>query len=108
MFLVDAKRSGKSIAAYGAAAKGVTLLNFCGVGTDFIDYVVDRSPHKQGRFLPGVRIPIHAPERIGETRPDVLLILPWNIAAEIAEQMAFVRSWGCELVVPIPEVTVLG
>jgi len=107
-FLLEAKRSDKSIVGYGAAAKGVTLLNFCGIGTDFVDYVVDRSPHKQGRFLPGVRIPIHAPERIGETRPDVLLILPWNIAAEIAEQMSFVRSWGCELVVPIPEVTVLG
>ena len=107
-FLIDAKRSGRSIVAYGAAAKGVTLLNFCGVGGDFIDYVVDRSPHKQGRFLPGVRLPIHAPERIAETRPDVLLILPWNIGQEIAEQMAFVRSWGCELVVPIPEVSVLA
>ena len=107
-FLIEAKRSGRSIVAYGAAAKGVTLLNFCGVGGDFIDYVVDRSPHKQGRFLPGVRLPIHAPERIAETRPDVLLILPWNIGQEIAEQMAFVRSWGCELVVPIPEVRVLA
>jgi SAM-dependent methyltransferase len=107
-FLIEAKRSGKSIVAYGAAAKGVTLLNFCGIGGDFIDYVVDRSPHKQGRFLPGVRLPIHAPERIEETRPDVLLILPWNLAREIAEQMGFVRSWGCELVVPIPEVSVLG
>ena len=107
-FVIEAKRSGKNIVAYGAAAKGVTLLNFCGIGGDFIDYVVDRSPHKQGRFLPGVRLPIHAPERIAETRPDVLLILPWNLAREIAEQMAFVRSWGCELVVPIPEVSVLG
>jgi SAM-dependent methyltransferase len=107
-FLVDAKRSGKKIAAYGAAAKGVTLLNFCGVGTDFVDYVVDRSPHKQGRFLPGVRLPIFAPEHVTETEPDVLLILPWNLAEEIAEQMAFVRSWGCELVVPIPEVAVVG
>jgi SAM-dependent methyltransferase len=106
--LVEAKRSGKRIVAYGAAAKGVTLLNFCGIGTDFIEYVVDRSPHKQGRFLPGVRLPIHPPERVRETRPDVLLILPWNLADEIAEQMAFVRSWGCELVLPIPEVTVLG
>jgi SAM-dependent methyltransferase len=107
-FLVDAKRAGKSIVAYGAAAKGVTLLNFCGIRGDFIDYVVDRSPHKQGRFLPGVRLPIHAPERVAETRPDVLLILPWNLADEVAEQMAFVRSWGCELVAPIPEVAVLG
>jgi SAM-dependent methyltransferase len=107
-FLLDAKRSGKSVVAYGAAAKGVTLLNYCGIGRDFIDYVVDRSPYKQGRFLPGVRLPIHAPERIAETRPNVLLVLPWNLADEIAEQMAFVRSWGCELVVPIPEVAVLG
>ena len=107
-FLIEAKRAGKQIAAYGAAAKGVTLLNFCGVGGDFIDYVVDRSPHKQGRFLPGVRLPILAPEHVAETRPDVLLILPWNLGREIAEQMAFVRSWGCELVVPIPEVSVLG
>ena len=107
-FLVDAKRSGKSIVAYGAAAKGVTLLNFCGVGSDFIDYVVDRSPHKQGRFLPGVRLPIYDPEHTRRTRPDLLLILPWNLADEIAEQMAFVREWGCELVVPIPEVAVVG
>jgi hypothetical protein len=107
-FLLDAKRAGKAVAAYGAAAKGVTLLNFCGIGTDFIDYVVDRSPHKQGRFLPGVRLPIYAPERVRETRPDVLLILPWNLADEIAEQMAFVREWGCELVIPIPEVAAVG
>jgi SAM-dependent methyltransferase len=107
-FLLGAKGAGKTVVAYGAAAKGVTLLNFCGIASDFIDYVVDRSPHKQGRFLPGVRLPIHAPERVSETRPDVLLILPWNLADEIAEQMAFARSWGCELVVPIPEVAVVG
>lgn len=107
-FLIDAKRAGKSIVAYGAAAKGVTLLNYCGIGTDFVDYVVDRSPHKQGRFLPGVRVPIYPPERIRETRPDLLLILPWNLADEIATQMAYVREWGCELVVPIPQVAVVG
>jgi SAM-dependent methyltransferase len=107
-FLVDAKRSEKHIVAYGAAAKGVTLLNFCGIGSDFIDYVVDRSPHKQGRFLPGVRLPIHNPEHTRQTRPELLLILPWNLAEEISEQMAFVREWGCELVVPIPEVAVVG
>jgi SAM-dependent methyltransferase len=107
-FLVEAKRSGRSIVAYGAAAKGVTLLNFCGIGADFIDYVVDRSPHKQGRFLPGVRLPIYAPEHTRQTRPDLLLILPWNLADEIADQMAFAREWGCELVVPIPEVAVVG
>lgn len=93
---------------YGAAAKGVTLLNFCGIGSDFIDCVVDRSPHKQGRFLPGVRLPIYAPEHTRQTRPDLLLILAWNLADEIAEQMAYVREWGCELVVPIPEVAVVG
>jgi SAM-dependent methyltransferase len=107
-FLLDAKQARKSIVGYGAAAKGVTLLNFCGVGTDFIDYVVDRSPHKQGRFLPGVRLPIYPPEHTRQTRPDLLLILPWNLADEIAEQMAYVRDWGCELVVPFPEVAVLG
>jgi SAM-dependent methyltransferase len=107
-FLVDAKRSGKSIVGYGAAAKGVTLLNCCGIGSDFIDYVVDRSVHKQGRFLPGVRLPIYAPEHTRQTRPDLLLILPWNLADEIAEQMAYVREWGCQLVVPIPEVAVVG
>jgi SAM-dependent methyltransferase len=107
-FLIDAKRSGKSVVGYGAAAKGVTLLNFCGIGSDFIDYVVDRSPHKQGRFLPGVRLPIHSPGRTRETKPDVLLILPWNLADEIADQMSFVREWGCTLVVPIPEVAVVG
>jgi SAM-dependent methyltransferase len=106
-FLVDAKRDGRSIVAYGAAAKGVTLLNYCGIGTDFVDYVVDRSPHKQGRYLPGVRLPIHAPERVAETRPDLLLLLPWNLAEEIAEQMSHVREWGCRLVVPIPRVAVL-
>ncbi|MFL5944419.1 MAG: methyltransferase domain-containing protein [Gaiellaceae bacterium] len=106
-FLVDAKRSGLSVVGYGAAAKGVTLLNFCGIGGDFIDYVVDRSPHKQGRFLPGVRLPIYPPEHTRRTRPDVLLVLPWNLADEIGEQMAFVRDWGCKLVLPIPEVTVL-
>jgi SAM-dependent methyltransferase len=107
-FLIDAKRSGKSVVGYGAAAKGVTLLNFCGIGSDFIDYVVDRSPHKQGRFLPGVRLPIHSPDRTRETKPDVLLVLPWNLADEIADQMSFVREWGCTLVVPIPHVAVVG
>ena len=107
-FLIDAKRSGKSVVGYGAAAKGVTLLNFCGIGSDFIDYVVDRSPHKQGRFLPGMRLPIHSPDQTRETKPDVLLVLPWNLADEIADQMSFVREWGCTLVVPIPEVAVIG
>jgi len=102
-FLIAAKRAGKSIAAYGAAAKGNTLLNYCGVGTDFVDYVVDASPHKQGRWLPGSRIPIHAPAKIFETRPDYVLILPWNLRTEITEQMKAVREWGGRFVVAIPE-----
>jgi hypothetical protein len=106
-FLIAARRAGKSVAAYGAAAKGNTLLNYCGVRADFVDYVVDRSPHKQGRFLPGSRLPIHAPERIFETRPDYVLILPWNLRREIAEQMAAVRDWGGRFVVAIPETRVL-
>jgi hypothetical protein len=106
-FLIRTKEEGKSIAGYGAPAKGNTLLNFCGVRTDFLDYTVDRSPHKQGRFLPGTRIPIHGPDRLRETRPDYVLILPWNLKEEIVEQMADVRSWGGRFVVAIPEVRIL-
>jgi len=105
-FLIDAKRKRCSIAAYGAPAKGNTLLNYCGVRTDFIEYTVDRSPHKQGRYLPGTRIPIYGPERIAETKPDYLLILPWNLRDEIAEQMACIRDWGGRFVVPVPRTTV--
>jgi len=106
-FLVDAKRSGKSIAAYGAPAKGNTLLNYCGIGRDFVDFTVDRSPHKQGKLLPGTRIPIDAPDRIAQAEPDYVLILPWNIQEEIVATMPDVRSWGGRWVVPIPEVRVL-
>jgi hypothetical protein len=106
-FLIAAKDAGRSIVAYGAAAKGNTLLNYCGLREDFIDYVVDRSPHKQGHFLPGTRLPIYEPERIRETRPDYVLILPWNLKDEIMEQMSCVRDWGARFVVPIPEVKVL-
>ncbi len=106
-FLIQAKEEGKSVAGYGAAAKGNTLLNYCGVRTDFLDYTVDRSPHKQGRYLPGTRLPIHAPDRLRETRPDYVLILPWNLKDEIMEQMSDVRSWGGRFVVPIPEVRIL-
>jgi 2-polyprenyl-3-methyl-5-hydroxy-6-metoxy-1,4-benzoquinol methylase len=105
-FLIHKKNEGKAIAAYGAPAKGNTLLNYCGIHTDFIDYAVDRSPHKQGRFLPGTHIPIYHPDRINETRPDYLFILPWNIKDEIMEQMVHVRQWGCKFVVPIPKVEV--
>jgi predicted TPR repeat methyltransferase len=106
-FLIEAKEAGKSIAAYGAAAKGNTLLNFCGVRTDFIDYVVDLSEHKQGKYLPGTRIPVFAPARISETKPDYLVVLCWNLADEVMRQMSGIRDWGGRFVLPIPHVTVL-
>ena len=106
-FLIGAKRAGKKVVGYGAPGKGNTLLNYCGVRTDFIDFTVDRNPYKQGKFLPGTHIPIHAPERIREARPDYLLILPWNLRDEIVKQMSYVREWGCRFVVPIPEVRIL-
>ncbi|MDR7471112.1 MAG: class I SAM-dependent methyltransferase, partial [Armatimonadota bacterium] len=106
-FLIQVKDHGRTIAAYGAPAKGNTLLNYCGIRTDFIDYTVDRSPHKQGRYLPGSHIPIYAPQRISETRPDYLLILPWNLKHEIVRQLAYVRAWGGAFIVPIPEVQVI-
>ncbi len=106
-FMIAAKRQGETIVGYGAPAKGNTLLNYCGIRTDIIDYTVDRSPHKQGHLLPGTRIPIYAPERIRETKPDYVLILPWNLRDEIMEQMTHIRDWGGKFVVPIPEVTVL-
>lgn len=106
-FLIEAKEAGKTVAAYGAAAKGVTLVNYCGVRDDLVDYVVDKSPYKQNHFMPGVRIPIFGPEKIFETKPDYVLILPWNLRNEISEQMAGISEWGGKFVVPIPEVTVL-
>jgi SAM-dependent methyltransferase len=105
-YLIEAKRVGKTVVGYGAPGKGNTLLNYCGIRTDFIDFTVDRNPYKQGRYLPGTHIPIHAPEMIGEVQPDVILILPWNFKDEIIEQLAYARSWGAEFVVPIPEVTI--
>jgi SAM-dependent methyltransferase len=107
-FMIAARREGKRIAGYGAAAKGNTLLNYCGIRGDFLDYVVDRSPHKQGRFLPGTHIPVYHPDKIRETRPDYLLILPWNLRDEIVGQMGHIREWGGRFVVPIPEVEVLS
>jgi SAM-dependent methyltransferase len=101
-FLIEAKRAGKRICGYGAPAKGNTLLNYCGIGTDFIDFTVDRNPAKQGTLLPGSRIPVRAPEAIAEARPDLVLILPWNLRDEIAAQMAHIREWGGRFVVPIP------
>lgn len=105
-FLIEAKSQGKAIAAYGAPAKGNTLLNYCGVGRDFIDYTVDRSPYKQGLFLPGTHIPILHPDKIRETQPDYVLILPWNLKEEIMTQMAYIAEWGGQFVVPIPEIRV--
>lgn len=106
-FLRTAKTDGKHVAAYGAAAKGNTLLNYCGVTTDLIDYVVDRSTEKQDKYLPGSHLPIHDPARIFETKPDYILILPWNLADEISAQMAAVKDWGGRFVIPIPGVRML-
>jgi hypothetical protein len=106
-FLIEAKNRGKRIAGYGAPAKGNTLLNYCGIRTDLIDFTVDRSPQKQGRYTPGTRIPIRPLEAIQETRPDLVLILPWNLKDEIMNQMAYIRDWGGQFIVPIPEVRVL-
>jgi hypothetical protein len=105
-FLVAAKRDGKSVAAYGAPGKGNTLLNYCGIRTDFVDYAVDRNPYKHGRFTPGTHIPIFPPERLRETRPDYVLILPWNLKDEIMAQHSYIREWGGQFVVPIPEARV--
>ncbi len=105
-FLLAAKAEGKAIAGYGAPAKGNTLLNYCGIGRDFIDYTVDINPHKQGLFLPGTHIPIFSPDKIRETQPDYILILPWNLKEEIMKQMAFIGEWDGQFVVPIPKVQV--
>jgi hypothetical protein len=107
-FLINAKREGKSIVGYGAPGKGNTLLNYCGIRCDFLDYTVDRSPYKQGKFLPGTHIPIFHPDKIRETKPDYVLILPWNLKEEIRQQLSYVREWGGRLVVPIPVVEVLA
>ena len=105
--LKELKKSGKTIAAYGAAAKGNTLLNYCGIGRGYIDYVVDRSPYKQGRYLPGSHIPIEAPDRMRETKPDYVLVLPWNIKDEIMEQMRYIREWNGRFIIPIPKIQVI-
>jgi hypothetical protein len=104
--LVSLKRKSKTIAGYGAPAKAVTLLNYCGVGVDFIDFTVDRAPSKQGRYLPGVRIPILPPEAIFEAKPDYVLILPWNIKQEIKAQLDGIKSWGGQFIVPVPKAIV--
>jgi len=107
-FLIRVKRDGERVVGYGAPAKGNTLLNYCGVGPDLLEYTVDRSPHKQGHFLPGSRIPVHDPARILEDEPDYVLILPWNLADEIVGQMIAVRAWGGRFVIPIPALVVVA
>ena len=106
-FLITAKSEGKRVVGYGAPGKGNTLLNYCGIREDFLDYTVDRNPHKQGTYTPGTRIPIHEPSKIFETKPDFVLILPWNLTSEITKDMAGIRKWGGKFVVPIPDVRVI-
>jgi SAM-dependent methyltransferase len=106
-FLLKAAREGKSVAGYGAPGKSATLLHYCGIGKDLIEYTVDRSPYKQGRFLPGTHIPIYHPDRIRETKPDYVVILPWNLQNEIMQQLQYIREWGGQFVVPIPWATIL-
>jgi SAM-dependent methyltransferase len=106
-FLIDARQRGKKVVGYGAPGKGNTLLNYCGIRTDFLDFTVDANPYKQGKYTPGTRIPIFAPDKIREARPDYVLILPWNLKDEIADAVSYVRDWGGKFVVPIPEIRVL-
>jgi SAM-dependent methyltransferase len=105
-FLISAAREGKSVAGYGAPGKSATLLHYCGIGKDLIEFTVDRSPYKHGRFLPGSHIPIFHPDRIRQTKPDYVVILPWNLKDEIIEQLHFIREWGGRFVIPIPEVEI--
>ena len=107
-FLLTAARDGRSVAGYGAPGKGNTLLNHCGIRSDLLSYTVDRSPVKQGKFLPGTHIPIYAPDRLAETRPDYILVLPWNLREEISLQLSYARSWGGRLVFPIPELQIVS
>jgi hypothetical protein len=106
-FLIEARRDGKTVAGYGAPGKGNTLLNYCGIRTDLLQYTVDRNPYKHGRFLPGTHIPIHTPERLAHTRPDYILIMPWNLKDEISAQLQYTREWGARMVVAVPELEVL-
>jgi len=107
-FLLDAAEQGRTVAGYGAPGKGNTLLNHCGIRSDLLSYTVDRSPVKQGKFLPGTHIPIHAPEQLAKTRPDYILVLPWNLREEISRQLGYIRSWGGKLVLPIPELEIIN
>jgi ABC-type Fe3+-hydroxamate transport system substrate-binding protein len=105
-FLIEAKKTNKKVAAYGAAAKGNTLLNFAGIKKDLLPFVADASPHKQNKFLPGVHIPVVSEEKINTLKPDYLLILPWNLKEEITKQMAYVRDWGGKFVVAVPQLEI--
>ena len=107
-FLIQARRERKTVAGYGAPAKGNTLLNYCGIGPELLSFTVDRSPHKQGQYLPGTRIPIYPPDAIEQAQPDYVLILPWNLKDEITEQMKVIRNWGGRFVVAIPSLEVLA
>jgi SAM-dependent methyltransferase len=106
-YLIGTKDEGKVICGYGAPGKGNTLLNYCGIGPDFLEFTVDRNPYKHGRFTPGMHIPIYSPEKIDQTRPDYILILPWNLKQEIVQQMRHVSEWGCKFIVPIPDVAII-
>jgi C-methyltransferase C-terminal domain len=105
--LITLRRDRKRMAGYGAPGKGNTLLNYCGIRTDFLEFTVDRNPYKQGRFLPGTHIPIYRPETIRERSPDYILILPWNLKTEIIAQLAYAREWGAKFIVPIPQARIL-
>ena len=106
--LIGLRREGKQVVGYGAPGKGNTLLNYCGIRTDLLDYTVDRNPYKHGLFTPGTHIPIHPPERIAETKPDYVVVLPWNLIDEIATQLEFVAEWGGRLITPIPYAEIRG
>jgi SAM-dependent methyltransferase len=106
-FLISAKQEGRRVVGYGAPGKGNTLLNYCGIRTDFVEFTVDRNPYKQGKFLPGTHIPIFAPEHIDQVKPDYILVLPWNLAEEITRQLSYARAWGARFVIPIPSVHVI-
>jgi hypothetical protein len=105
-FLIGAAREGRTVAGYGAPGKGNTLLNHCGIRTDLVAYTVDRNPYKHGRFLPGTHIPVHPPERLAETRPDYVLVMPWNLRTELDAQLSYVREWGGRLVYAIPSLEI--
>ena len=105
--LIALRRDGKHVVGYGAPGKGNTLLNYCGIRTDLLDYTVDRNPYKHGLFTPGTHIPIHPPEKIAETRPDYIVVLPWNLIDEISSQLSYVAEWGGSSIVPIPTRRVL-